>query len=293
MPLTSRRPRRPARRVRRLRHLRARARCRAARVLRALRAPAPRPGVGGHRHRPARPHHGDARPGARQPGVRRAEAARAAGRHGARPRPLLDHRRQLVGELAARLARRQARGRAGPQRQPDQRRRAARRAARAAASRSARRRTRRSSPRCCRRTRRRRSRTRWPTSMQRRRGRLLDGRDDQGPRRRVPRSGRPAAAVARHARRPLLRRVASPARSTSSARKFLRDVQPGEIVSLTEDGRADAPWRSRVAARALCVFEHIYFARPGLAARRPGAAGRARADGGDPRARGAGARPTS
>ena len=40
-----------------------------------------------------------------------------------------------------------------------------------------------------------------------RRGRLLDGRDDQGPRGRVPRSGRAAAAVARHARRPLLRRV--------------------------------------------------------------------------------------
>jgi amidophosphoribosyltransferase len=42
---------------------------------------------------------------------------------------------------------------------------------------------------------------------------------------------------------------------------FLRDVQPGEIVSLTEDGV-----RTRMAVpaerRALCVFEHIYFARP-------------------------------
>ena len=36
------------------------------------------------------------------------------GEHGDRPRPLLDHRRQLVGELAARLARRPARGRARP-----------------------------------------------------------------------------------------------------------------------------------------------------------------------------------
>jgi amidophosphoribosyltransferase len=43
--------------------------------------------------------------------------------------------------------------------------------------------------------------------------------------------------------------------------RFLRDVQPGEIVSLTPDGvqtrvvgGADRP--------ALCVFEHIYFARP-------------------------------
>jgi amidophosphoribosyltransferase len=43
--------------------------------------------------------------------------------------------------------------------------------------------------------------------------------------------------------------------------KFLRDVQPGEIVSLTPDG---VQTRMGVAGerRALCVFEHIYFARP-------------------------------
>jgi amidophosphoribosyltransferase len=43
--------------------------------------------------------------------------------------------------------------------------------------------------------------------------------------------------------------------------RFLRDVQPGEIVSLTPEGV-----QTRVAVagerRALCVFEHIYFARP-------------------------------
>jgi amidophosphoribosyltransferase len=43
--------------------------------------------------------------------------------------------------------------------------------------------------------------------------------------------------------------------------RFLRDVQPGEIVSLTEGGL-----RTRMAVPgdrpALCVFEHIYFARP-------------------------------
>ena len=43
--------------------------------------------------------------------------------------------------------------------------------------------------------------------------------------------------------------------------RFLRDVQPGEIVSLTPDGV-----QTRLAGgadrRALCVFEHIYFARP-------------------------------
>jgi amidophosphoribosyltransferase len=43
--------------------------------------------------------------------------------------------------------------------------------------------------------------------------------------------------------------------------RFLRDVQPGEIVSLTPDG---VQTRMAVAGerRALCVFEHIYFARP-------------------------------
>jgi amidophosphoribosyltransferase len=43
--------------------------------------------------------------------------------------------------------------------------------------------------------------------------------------------------------------------------KFLRDVQPGEIVSLTDDG---VQTRMAVSGerRALCVFEHIYFARP-------------------------------
>jgi amidophosphoribosyltransferase len=43
--------------------------------------------------------------------------------------------------------------------------------------------------------------------------------------------------------------------------KFLRDVEPGEIVTLTAHGL-----RTRLAVpnarRALCVFEHIYFARP-------------------------------
>ena len=43
--------------------------------------------------------------------------------------------------------------------------------------------------------------------------------------------------------------------------KFLRDVQPGEILTLSEKGLqtrmgVEAPRRS------LCVFEHIYFARP-------------------------------
>ena len=93
------------------------------------------------------------------------------------------------------------------------------------------------------------------------RGRLLDGRHDHGPRRRLPRSRRPAAALARHARRPATASRPRPARSTSSARRFLRDVQPGEIVSLSPRGI-----ETRMAVEgeraALCVFEHIYFARP-------------------------------
>jgi amidophosphoribosyltransferase len=43
--------------------------------------------------------------------------------------------------------------------------------------------------------------------------------------------------------------------------KFLRDVQPGEVVTLAENGI-----RTRIAVesdrRAFCLFEHIYFARP-------------------------------
>jgi amidophosphoribosyltransferase len=43
--------------------------------------------------------------------------------------------------------------------------------------------------------------------------------------------------------------------------KFMRDVQPGEVVSLTDKGI-----QTRIAVesdrRAFCLFEHIYFARP-------------------------------
>src|SRR4051812_39330576 len=43
--------------------------------------------------------------------------------------------------------------------------------------------------------------------------------------------------------------------------RFLRDVEPGEIVTLTAGGlRTRMGVRSE--RRALCVFEHIYFARP-------------------------------
>ena len=71
--------------------------------------------------------------------------------------------------------------------------------------------------------------------------------------------------------------------------RFLRDVQPGEIVSLTAGGSAGAPGRAFRAQRAVRVRAHLLRAA-GLAARRPGAAGGARADGRGAGARGAGRR---
>ena len=41
---------------------------------------------------------------------------------------------------------------------------------------------------------------------------------------------------------------------------FIREVEPGEIVSITENG-VDS-YREEVGGRALCIFEYIYFARP-------------------------------
>lgn len=42
---------------------------------------------------------------------------------------------------------------------------------------------------------------------------------------------------------------------------YLRDVQPGELVWITEAGIASYHWATQ-AKRKLCVFEMIYFARP-------------------------------
>jgi amidophosphoribosyltransferase len=43
--------------------------------------------------------------------------------------------------------------------------------------------------------------------------------------------------------------------------KFLRDVEPGELVTLGEHGLQSRPVATG-GRRALCVFEYIYFARP-------------------------------
>jgi amidophosphoribosyltransferase len=43
--------------------------------------------------------------------------------------------------------------------------------------------------------------------------------------------------------------------------EYLRDVEPGELVIITEDGLASYHWITQ-PIRKLCVFEMIYFARP-------------------------------
>jgi amidophosphoribosyltransferase len=43
--------------------------------------------------------------------------------------------------------------------------------------------------------------------------------------------------------------------------EYLRDVEPGELVWITENGLASFPWNQQ-PQRKLCIFEMIYFARP-------------------------------
>ena len=42
--------------------------------------------------------------------------------------------------------------------------------------------------------------------------------------------------------------------------EFLRDVEPGEVVVIDDEGLTS--YRAEEARRALCVFEYVYFARP-------------------------------
>jgi len=43
--------------------------------------------------------------------------------------------------------------------------------------------------------------------------------------------------------------------------EYLRDVEPGELVWITEEGMASFHWSAK-PQRKLCIFEMIYFARP-------------------------------
>src|SRR2546422_3199937 len=44
--------------------------------------------------------------------------------------------------------------------------------------------------------------------------------------------------------------------------KFVRDVQPGEIVIINEDGLKSIQAFPEHERRAFCIFEYVYFARP-------------------------------
>ncbi len=46
--------------------------------------------------------------------------------------------------------------------------------------------------------------------------------------------------------------------------RFVREVEPGEVVRLDQHGVTSimTPTKNRSGRRALCVFEHVYFARP-------------------------------
>lgn len=44
--------------------------------------------------------------------------------------------------------------------------------------------------------------------------------------------------------------------------KFIRDVQPGEVVAINEDGLSSFQAFPEQDRRAFCIFEYVYFARP-------------------------------
>ena len=246
------------------------------------------PGVGRHRHLRERPHHDPARPRPRLAGLRRDEAARADRLDGGRPRALLDDRLVGVGERPAGLPLGPPRGRARPQRQPDQRARAARGALGA----------RRRLPLHLRlgadrgdaldpRGGHARGRARGRDAAAR--GRLLDGRDDERLRRRVPRRRR-ACARSRSGQVGDRYCVASESCAFDIiGARFLRDVQPGEMVSLSERGIETQADRQGPAALVLRLRAHLLRA-PRLAARGQPHPGVAPQDGRDPVARGAGGR---
>ncbi len=48
---------------------------------------------------------------------------------------------------------------------------------------------------------------------------------------------------------------------TSVGAEFIRDIEPGEIVTITKNGLKSSKLASAAEKRAHCVFEYIYFAR--------------------------------
>ncbi len=44
--------------------------------------------------------------------------------------------------------------------------------------------------------------------------------------------------------------------------KFVRELEPGEVVCVDQQGKTTSDFLPRVARQAYCVFEHVYLARP-------------------------------
>ena len=118
-------------------------------------------------------------------------------------------------------------------------------------------------------------------------GRLLDGDHDRGRDRGLPRPGRHPARSASARSRTATSSPPRAARSTSSARELLREVQPGELVSICERGLEVRQAVESERPALLRLRAHLLLA-PRLEARGPHAPVRARPHGRDPRPRGAG-----
>jgi len=48
---------------------------------------------------------------------------------------------------------------------------------------------------------------------------------------------------------------------TAMGGEFIRDIEPGEIVVINENG-IESIKSIKYAQKKLCIFEHVYFARP-------------------------------